>query len=65
MGNKHYYGDDMEIFRKYVTDNSIDLIYLVLPFNLMANYNTLYREPTGKRSQAQITAFEDTRHWTA
>jgi len=42
----------------------VDLIYLDPPFNSKANYNILYKEPTGEQSQAQITAFEDTWHWT-
>jgi len=62
--NVLYYGDNLEILRKYIPDNSIDLIYLDPPFNSKATYNVLFKEPTGKPSQAQITAFEDTWHWT-
>ena len=58
-----YYGDNLEILRKYIPDNSIDLIYLDPPFNSKATYNVLYKEPTGKPSQAQISAFEDTWQW--
>jgi len=58
-----YYGDNLEILRKYIPDNSIDLIYLDPPFNSKATYNVLYKERTGEPSQAQITAFEDTWHW--
>jgi len=60
-----YYGDNLEILRKYIPDNSIDLIYLDPPFNSKATYNILFKEPTGEPSQAQITAFEDTWHWGA
>ena len=31
--NVLYYGDNLEILRKYVPDNSIDLVYLDPPFN--------------------------------
>ena len=31
--NVLYYGDNLEILRKYIPDNSIDLIYLDPPFN--------------------------------
>lgn len=62
--NVLYYGDNLEILRKYVPDNSIDLIYLDPPFNSKATYNVLFKEPSGEPSQAQITAFEDTWHWT-
>jgi site-specific DNA-methyltransferase (adenine-specific) len=58
-----YYGDNLDILRKYIPDSSIDLIYLDPPFNSKATYNVLYKEPTGKPSQAQIAAFEDTWQW--
>ena len=61
--NVLYYGDNLEILRKYIPDNSIDLVYLDPPFNSKATYNVLYKEQTGESSQAQITAFEDTWHW--
>ena len=61
--NVLYYGDNLEILRKYIPDDSIDLIYLDPPFNSKATYNVLYKEQTGEMSQAQITAFEDTWQW--
>ncbi len=61
--NVLYYGDNLEILRKYIPDESIDLIYLDPPFNSKATYNILYKELTGQPSQAQITAFEDTWQW--
>ncbi len=61
--NVLYYGDNLEILRKYIPDESIELIYLDPPFNSKATYNVLYKEQTGEPSQAQITAFEDTWHW--
>jgi len=64
MENALYYGDNLEVLRKYIPDDSIDLIYLDPPFNSKATYNILFKEPTGKPSIAQIIAFEDTWHWT-
>jgi len=64
LENALYYGDNLRILREYIPDNSIDLIYLDPPFNSKADYNILFKEPTGKPSEAQITAFEDTWHWT-
>lgn len=62
--NVLYYGDNLAILRgDYIPDNSIDLIYLDPPFNSKATYNVLFKEPSGKPSEAQITAFEDTWHW--
>ena len=43
----------------------MDLVYLDPPFNSQANYNVLFKSPTGKQSDAQIEAFEDTWHWSA
>ncbi len=61
--NVLYYGDNLEILRKYIPDESVDLIYLDPPFNSKATYNILYKELTGQPSQAQIMAFEDTWVW--
>ena len=63
MENTLYYGDNLDILRKHVHDDSVDLIYLDPPFNSKANYNILYKEISGEFSDAQITAFEDTWHW--
>jgi site-specific DNA-methyltransferase (adenine-specific) len=63
MENTLYYGDNLKVLREHIKDESIDLIYLDPPFNSKADYNILYREPTGEASRAQITAFEDTWHW--
>jgi site-specific DNA-methyltransferase (adenine-specific) len=63
LDNTLYYGDNLDILRKYIPDESVDLIYLDPPFNSKANYNILYKEVSGEFSDAQITAFEDTWHW--
>jgi len=64
MENTLYYGDNLKVLKRYIPDNSVDLIYLDPPFNSKATYNILFEEPTGKPSTAQIIAFEDTWHWT-
>ncbi len=61
--NHLYYGDNLDILKEHFRDESIDLIYLDPPFNSQANYNVLFRAPTGEQSRAQIEAFEDTWHW--
>ena len=58
-----YYGDNLKILREHIPDGSVDLVYLDPPFNSKTTYNVLFKEPTGKSSEAQITAFEDTWHW--
>ena len=62
--NKLYFGDNLDILRENVADESVDLIYLDPPFNSNATYNVLFRERSGKESAAQITAFEDTWRWS-
>ena len=61
-----FYGDNLVWLRdnRYFPDESIDLIYLDPPFNSKADYNVLFKEPSGgENSQAQIRAFDDTWHW--
>lgn len=62
--NKLYFGDNLSILREHVADESVDLVYLDPPFNSNANYNVLFAEKSGEKSAAQITAFEDTWHWS-
>ncbi|RJX19845.1 MAG: site-specific DNA-methyltransferase [Ammonifex sp.] len=61
--NKLYYGDNLEILRKYIPDESVDLIYLDPPFNSKATYNVLFSEKNGTAPAAQVKAFEDFWHW--
>ena len=61
--NALYFGDNLDILREHVPDETVDLIYLDPPFNSNATYNVLFREKTGEESAAQITAFDDTWHW--
>ena len=63
--NKLFFGDNLGVLRKDIPAEGVDLIYLDPPFNSNASYNVLFKEhKTGKQSAAQITAFEDTWHWT-
>ncbi len=62
MENILYYGDNLDVLRKYIKDESIDLIYLDPPFNSQANYNVLFKEVSGELSKSQIEAFTD--FWT-
>ncbi len=61
--NTLFYGDNLEILREYIGEQSIDLVYLDPPFNSSRNYNVLFKNEAGQDSEAQITAFEDTWHW--
>ena len=61
--NKLYYGDNLEVLRLYVKDESVDLVYLDPPFNSRQDYNVLFAEKDGSQSSSQIHAFEDTWEW--
>ncbi len=61
--NQLYFGDNLEVLRKHIPIDSVDLIYLDPPFNSNATYNVLFAEQNGTKSGAQITAFDDTWHW--
>jgi site-specific DNA-methyltransferase (adenine-specific) len=49
-----YFGDNLDVLCEYVSDESIDLIYLDPPFNSKRNYNLLFKSPRGHRTDAQI-----------
>ncbi len=61
--NLLYYGDNLDVLRRYIKDESVDLVYLDPPFKSDQNYNVLFAERTGARAAAQIKAFEDTWRW--
>ena len=61
--NQLYYGDNLDILRTHIPDESINLIYIDPPFNSNQAYNVIFSEADGSSSQAQIQAFEDTWHW--
>jgi DNA modification methylase len=63
MKNTLYYGDNLDILRRYIKDESVDLVYLDPPFKSDQNYNVLFKEHNGTDSTAQIRVFEDTWHW--
>ena len=58
-----YYGDNLDILRRWVGDESVDLVYLDPPFNSNATYNILFKEKSGTGAAAQIKAFGDTWQW--
>ncbi len=61
--NLLYYGDNLDVLRRYLQDETVDLVYLDPPFNSNATYNVLFDEKNGSQAAAQIKAFEDTWHW--
>ena len=55
-----YYGDNLDILRRYMKDETVDLVYLDPPFNSAQNYNAFFHEKDGTDAASQIQAFEDT-----
>jgi DNA modification methylase len=60
--NVLYYGDNLDVLRRHVKDESVDLVYLDPPFNSNADYNVLFSEH-GEKAAAQVQAFTDTWTW--
>jgi site-specific DNA-methyltransferase (adenine-specific) len=63
MTNTLYYGDNLDVLREHLKDESVDLIYLDPPFNSNASYNILFKSPAGAGADASIEAFDDTWAW--
>lgn len=61
--NRLYYGDNLDVLRRHVADESVDLVYLDPPFNSNQEYNVLFAEQDGTRAAGQIKAFTDTWRW--
>jgi DNA modification methylase len=62
MKNELYYGDNLEVLRKYIRDETVDLCYIDPPFNSKRNYNQIYNN-IGGEDRAQAQAFIDTWVW--
>src|SRR5690242_3390839 len=62
--NQLYYGDNLDVLRKYIKDDTVDLVYLDPPFNSNRNYSVIFNKDGSEQNAAQIEAFEDTWHWT-
>jgi len=40
--NQLYYGDNLDVLKQYVTDESVDLVYLDPLFNSNRNYSVIF-----------------------
>jgi DNA modification methylase len=61
--NVLYYGDNLDVLRRHIKDETVDLVYLDPPFKSDQSYNVLFAAKDGTEAAAQIQAFEDTWHW--
>jgi 16S rRNA G966 N2-methylase RsmD len=41
--NQLFYGDNLDVLRRYIKDETIDLCYIDPPFNSKRNYNQIYK----------------------
>ena len=62
--NKLYFGDNLDILRRYVPDESVDLIYLDPRFGSSATCNVPFKDKCGQERPAQIMAVEGTWQWS-
>ncbi len=61
--NYLYYSDDLDVVRRYIKDETVDLVYLDSPFKSNQDYNVLFAEKDGTAAASQFKAFEDTWEW--
>jgi len=61
--NKLFYGDNLDVLKRHIATESVDLIYLDPPFQSGRDYNVMFEEQDGTKAKAQIKAFEDTWEW--
>lgn len=62
--NVLYYGDNLDVMRAHIGDESVDLVYLDPPWSSARDYNVLFKQAKKDENQAQITAFTDTWVWS-
>ncbi len=58
-------GDNLEILRHAIGDETVDLIYLDPPFNSKASYSAVFETPDSGEPAARIAAFDDAWRWDA
>src|SRR5687768_15303558 len=62
--NLLYYGDNLDVMRRHIGDESVDLIYLDPPFNGNRAFNVFFQKGEAEDAEsAQVQAFEDTWYW--
>jgi DNA modification methylase len=61
--NRVYTGDNLDILRHQLRDESVDLIYLDPPFNSRKDYHLIFGDREGDGGAARVPAFEDCWHW--
>jgi DNA modification methylase len=60
--NRLFYGDNIDVLRRHIKDESVHLCYIDPPFNSKRTYNQIYNN-IGSDDLAQAQAFIDTWRW--
>lgn len=60
--NALFYGDNLEVLRKSIKDETVDFCYIDPPFNSKRNYNQIYNN-IGREDRALAQAFIDMWTW--
>jgi len=60
--NKLFYGDNLDVLRSKIKDETVDLCYVDPPFNSKRNYFQIFNN-IGGEDRAQAQAFIDTWTW--
>lgn len=60
--NRLYYGDNLDVMRKHISNDSVDLCYIDPPFNSNREYHQIYNR-IGGEDRAIAQAFTDTWIW--
>ena len=63
MENLLYLGDNLDVLRHRIADESVDLVYLDPPFNSRRSYAVRPTGRDGLRAQVHVEAFDDTWRW--
>ena len=61
--NKLFYGDNLDVLRRKIHDETVDLCYIDPPFNSKRNYFQIYNNIGTDGDKAQSQAFMDTWEW--
>ena len=53
--NVLYYGDNLDILRRYLADAAVDLVYLDAPFNSNRDYNVIFGDESARQAMRRGT----------
>ncbi len=60
--NRLFYGDNLDVLRKRIASNTVDLCYIDPPFNSQRTYSQIYNR-IGEEDRAQAQSYIDTWKW--